>query len=231
MEIDIAFDFRQDAGGRDPDRHSPTLRRYHQLLWGRALPNGRPFDLTVTTPGAYLHHSSDLGDFVLSSDSVIPTFTRWSSMKHITSQVAEDENEAFRAIGYTIGGMMVFPANSINRQWTINQARGCSRAIADRMDLTLECIRRHYEGGTSPLSGVLGRYPEYFSLFGDFRGYVSHFLLDDLLRADGTVDYLMPFDDFRPPSVPTDVASYLQYRSRTIDFVQARNQRISDLTG
>lgn len=30
--IDITFDFRSDAGGKDPDAYSPTLRRYHQLL-------------------------------------------------------------------------------------------------------------------------------------------------------------------------------------------------------
>ena len=27
--------------------------------------------------GVYLHHRSELGEFFLSSDSVIPTFTRW----------------------------------------------------------------------------------------------------------------------------------------------------------
>ena len=28
MGIDIAFDFRTDAGGKDPDVYSPALRRY-----------------------------------------------------------------------------------------------------------------------------------------------------------------------------------------------------------
>ena len=31
--IDTTFDVRSDAGGMDPDSHSKTLRRYHQLLW------------------------------------------------------------------------------------------------------------------------------------------------------------------------------------------------------
>lgn len=38
MNIDTAFDFRTDTPpGRDPDSHSPTLRRYHQLLWSKPL--------------------------------------------------------------------------------------------------------------------------------------------------------------------------------------------------
>ncbi len=30
--IDIGFDMRTDADGRDPDRYSPTLRAYHHTL-------------------------------------------------------------------------------------------------------------------------------------------------------------------------------------------------------
>jgi len=63
MPIDVAFDFRTDAGGKDPDSHSPTLRRYHQLLWSKPLPSGAPFDLSVSTPRVYLHHRSSLGEF------------------------------------------------------------------------------------------------------------------------------------------------------------------------
>ena len=49
--IDITFDFRSDTPpGLDPDTYSPTLRRYHQLLWSKPLPSGAPFELDVTTP-------------------------------------------------------------------------------------------------------------------------------------------------------------------------------------
>jgi hypothetical protein len=91
------------------------------------LPNGQYFVLSDTVRGVYLHHRSELGEFFLSSDSVIPTFTRWPSLKHITGLFSDEENEAFRAIGYTIGGMMVFPGNRIEGKWTINQARRRSR--------------------------------------------------------------------------------------------------------
>src|SRR5919106_292969 len=43
--IDTSFDFRTDASGKDPDACSPTLRQCHKLLWSKALPDGRLFDL------------------------------------------------------------------------------------------------------------------------------------------------------------------------------------------
>ena len=49
----------------------------------------------------------------------------------------------------------------------MNRARGTRLLIADRMDLTLECIRRHYTGGPdSPLSDVATAYKDFFELFG-----------------------------------------------------------------
>jgi hypothetical protein len=115
--IDITFDFRSDTpSGKDPDTFSPTLRRYHQLLWSKALPGGELFELDVSGPPLYFHHRSELGEFLLSSDAVVPCFTREVRMAHIIGQLPEDEREAFIHIGYTIGGMMVFPANrSIGR--------------------------------------------------------------------------------------------------------------------
>jgi len=229
MAIDITFDFRSDAGGKDPDAASPTLRRYHQLLWSKDLPNGTRFDLSDTNPPAYLHHSSELGEFNLASDSVTPTFTHWKSMKTITEQFPESENEAFRTIGYTIGAMMVFPGNKVDGKMTINGARGFTRRIADRFDLTLECIRRHYLEQPSPLDSVLARYRDFFALFENFDGYVTFFLLEDLVGKDGRVQFFMPFDDFRPPSAPKDVVTYKEYRRLSIEFIHARNERISNL--
>ncbi len=184
--IDTSFDFRTDASGKDPDTHSPTLRRYHKQLWSRPLPNGALFDLADTTQGVYLHHRSALGEFLLSSDSVIPSFTRWVSMQSIVSSLSEAENETFRAASSTIGGMLIYPGNKIDGKQTINGARGFHPKIADRLDLTLECIRRHYRFEQSPLGDTLGRYNEFFSLFDDFRGYVDFFYLQDLI-ADGSL--------------------------------------------
>ena len=60
----------------------------------------------------YLYHRSELGEFLLSSDSVIPTFTRWGFAANHPELVTEEENKAFMAISYTIGGMMVWDAYS-----------------------------------------------------------------------------------------------------------------------
>jgi hypothetical protein len=227
MRIDISFDFRTDAAGRDPDAYSRTLRRYHQLLWSKTLPCGHRFELDGTRSGAYLLHQSELGEFVLASDSVIPSFTRWKSMKHIIELFPEEENEAFRAIGYTIGGMMIFPGKKIDGKQTINGARGLNRKIADRFDLTLECIRRHYLGQDSPLAETLARYDEFFALFGNFVGYVDFFLLQDLVTTDrSAVRFFMPFDDFVSPSVPQNADAYIGYRDKSIRFIHARNRRI-----
>jgi hypothetical protein len=125
--IDITFDFRSHTPGwpdKDPDTHSPTLRRYHQLLWSKPLPSGAPFELDVTTPGVYLHPRSKLvdprsqfGRLGLSSDAVIPSFSRApdKSLKPIFDQIPEADTEEFNRIGYTIGGMMVWPARSMAR--------------------------------------------------------------------------------------------------------------------
>jgi hypothetical protein len=225
--VDITFDFRRDTPeGKDPDTHSRTLRRYHQLLWSKRLPGGELFELDDTTPGSYLHHRSAMGEFSLSSDAVIPTF-KWAP--HIKELIPDEELKAFNAVGYTIGGMMVFPAEPIDGKWTINQARGCTKRISDRFDLTLECIRRHFTQGESPLSGALARYARFFDLFGDFRGYVEFFLLQDLLSTDfSAVKISVPFDNFSGSPIPADAHEYNAYKSASIAFIEARNQRILD---
>jgi len=226
MIIDVAFDFRTDAGGRDPDAYSPALRSYHQLLWSKPLPGGEYFVLSDTTPGVYLHHLSELGEFFLTSDSVAQTFTRWKSLRHITEQVPESANESFRTISYTIGGMMVFPGNKIDSKMTINVARGLNRSIADRIDLTMECIRRYYLDVESPLSVTLARYGDFFALFGDFVGYVNFFLLQDLIADDIREKFFIPFDGFQSNSTPADVESFNEFRHNSIEFLEARNNRI-----
>ena len=40
MTIDTNFKFYTDSNGGDPDLKSPTLRRYHRILWSKELPDG-----------------------------------------------------------------------------------------------------------------------------------------------------------------------------------------------
>jgi hypothetical protein len=227
--IDITFDFRLDTPpGRDPDAFSPTLRRYHRLLWSKPLPSGAPFELDVTTPHHYLHHRSKLGEFSLSSDAVIPSFSRELRLAHIIDQIPEVETEAFNRIGYTIGGMMVFPGIRVDGKMTINGARGFHPKIKDRFDLTLECIRRHYLDESSPLSDTLARYADFFELFGDFAGYVEFFHLQDVVGvAIPAVRFFTPFEDFTGSPLPGTLDTYFAYRQRAIAFLESRNRRIA----
>jgi hypothetical protein len=44
-EIDTSFDFRSDSIGKDPDSHSPTLRKYHRSSWSKQLPIGEHLEI------------------------------------------------------------------------------------------------------------------------------------------------------------------------------------------
>jgi hypothetical protein len=230
--IDTTFDFRTDARGKDPDTWSPTLCRYHRLLWSKALPSGTLFDLVPSSrPPYYFRHTSAVGDFILSSDAFVPTYTRYGVPKEVIEQLPTHENAHFNTIGYTIGGLILWPANRVDGKWTINQARGCLRStIGDRMDLTLECIRRHYRSEPSPLGVVLARYADFFAAFTDFRHYVDFWLLQDMATDDyAAVRFFTPFDDFRSRAIPRSPETYVEYRRRSIEFIEARNGRIARL--
>jgi len=190
------------------------------------LPSGVVFELVDSTPGVYLHHRSNLGEFWLASDSVIPTFRKEARLSQFLELIPE-ELATFLRLSYTIGGTMLFPGNRVGGKNTINGARGFHPRIKDRFDFTIECIRRHYLNEGSPLGDVLARYANYFGLFGDFRGYVEFFLLQDLVTDDcSAVKYFSPFEDFNSPPVPESKAAYLDYRKLAVGFIDARNQRI-----
>jgi hypothetical protein len=226
--IDITFDFRRDTPpGKDPDALSPTLKNYHKLLWSKPLPCGTIFSLSDLKHGAYLHHQSNAGEFFLSSDSIIHTFSKLPEMAKIIKAINPEEVQNFKALGYTIGGMLIFPSKRVDGKATINGARGMHPRIKDRIDLTLECIRRHYENLGSPLSNVLNRNADFFRLFKNFSGYLEFFLLQDLVSDDfNSVKYFLPFNDFKTSALPGDSHAYLSYKCLATDFVNKRNQRI-----
>lgn len=95
------------------------------------------------------------------------------------------------------------------------------------LDLTLECIRRFYLGVDNPLNEVFLRYQKFFGLFGDFRGYVDFFLLQDLVTENyPQVKFYLPFDDFKSAPNFRDITDYLFYQKRVIDFINSRSNRI-----
>jgi hypothetical protein len=182
------------------------------------------FDLHKV-PGQYLIHDSPLGMFQLTSDTISNSMRSHKSLAILISQIPVSDLDAFQALGSTIGARVLFPGNKIDGKPTINVARGFNSRIVDRIDWSLECIRLHYLGHSSPLSDTLERYKDFFGLFGDFKGYIDFFLLNDF--SDGeTVNRLISADmEFGKPR-PTSVEAYLEYMSNSMKFVAARNRRI-----
>jgi hypothetical protein len=231
MNFDVDYDHRLDSNGKDPDSHSPTLKLQHQLLWTKTLPNGALFEIRPEI-GKYLLYKSNLGEFHLSSDTISHSLRGQKTMHSVIQQIPETELDEFQSVGSSIGGRILFPGNRIDGQATINAARGFNSKINDRFDLTLECIKLHYKGQTSPLSSVLSRYSDFFELFGSFEGYVEFFLLQDLVSKNSSeIEFFLPHDpSFEGSPRPDSVESYMQYKANTIRFIQARNSRIKDWT-
>lgn len=230
--IDTSFLMYSDTpANKDPDTYSRTLHEYHRLLWTKQLPSGSQFVLIPSEDAPfYLGYRSLTGDILLSSDSIIHTYTRWKreSIASIIRSIPKHENDEFYDLASTIGGYIVFPAMRINRQPTINSIRGIHPRIMDRFDLTLECIRLWYQGMRSPLFEHIDRYRNFFFLFKNFSTYVSFFLLDDLVEDhSGTIRYWLPFESFEnTPPLPDSLDAYLEYKKNISDFVKRRNRRI-----
>lgn len=219
MELDTSFDYRSDSKGKDPDNWSPTLKAYQQFLYSKPLPNGEVMELNENL--AWM-------GFQFSSDSILHGFIGWKSYKHIISQVNKSVISEFEASDYTIGGEIIFPCNRVKGAQTINQARGINRKIRDRIDLTLECIRRYYHGDDSPLYKTLCAYKPFFDLFVDFKGYVDFFFLQDLVTKNySSVEFFCWFDGFHSTfPLPRKVEEYVDYINNVLRFNKLRNERI-----
>ncbi len=226
---------------------SRRLYSWHELLWGRRVEGVQSFDVAIRYTYRYeLELTTHDGQKMrLGSDGMINTWTSpgWASLFGFESDLVREINadvDDFYRVASTIGGYIVFPLNGEGQSGqTINQVRGRHRDIADRFDLTLECIRRHYrarnvgiQDSDSPLAERLHHYHSFFRLFDDFDAYVSFFLLDDLLTPSREVRSLVsgaPLEGFGQPATPTGVEEYGRYRTNCLTFLRARNDRIRRL--
>lgn len=241
--IDTTFDFTTDTphywdnfwegedslgvGGNDPDTLSKTLRRYHQILWSRELPNGEIMELSASKGTDYLVWK----EYRFGSDSIAASFRykKYKSMLQKIEQALPDYKgfvEDFLRQAYTIGGEIIFPKR---RSGSINQNRGCNPQIRDRWDLTLECIRKYYLNESSPLYDTLKNEKAFFDLFVDFKGYVDFFFLEDCVSSDyQSVNLWLGNGEFTYNPLPETVEDYLSWIARNLEFVRKRNQRIQD---
>ena len=223
-----------DISSHDPDAKSKLLRSYHRILWSRELPNGEFMDLAFCPRmDDYLQWRGHR----FGSDSLTNSF-RYTCMQDIINQYrAEFDDyrsfmESYIRIGYTIGGMTIFPkphkGEAGRSSQTMNQTRGCNNRIKDRWDRTLECIRLHYLGRPNPLENVLGDDSWFYDKFIDFQGYVDFFFLQDCVTSDYSevVSWLGDMD-FDTPALPRDVDEYRIWIDANMDFVRRRNRRIA----
>lgn len=227
MIVDITYDLRKDTKSNDPDAESKILKKYHQTLWSKLLPNGIEITLSEPTDYGYLFFNYNDQKFILSSDIIITTYTQWKRCKYYIEKISNNIKIEFDKKAHTVGAFIVYPQNKINGLPTINMERGTNASILDRFDLTLECIRLHYLRDENPLKDVLNRYKFFFDLFGTFKNYCQYFLLDDLVDEDYTnINYFInskaPF--YKP--LPSTESEYIEFVKNAMNFINKRNNRI-----
>lgn len=231
MKVNTNFIFNSEIKeGYDPDKYSPSLQKYHIKLWSKELPNGKVFYLKDYFPKIprRLIHSSEMGNFILSSDSIGHSYKSVKRIKGIIDKINNEKIESFYSLCCTIGAYIIFPAQKIDKKLTINVHRGLHPLIKDRWDLTLECIRRFYNNIENPLNETLSRYAKFFNLFENFQGYVEHFLLQDMVSKDyNKINFFIPFSEFDRCPLPKNVDEYLLYREKLMFFIKSRNERIN----
>jgi hypothetical protein len=223
--IDVTFDVRTDSRGKDPDTASATLKSFHAALWSKPLPDGSHFQLEDAGSKYLLAIHKD-GALRVTSDTISNSMSGHKRLAPFLSELPEQLIQDVKDLGSTVGARIVFPGDRVNGKPTINVARGFHPRIKDRFDLTLECIRLHYQGEESPLSGVLARYRDYFAFFESFEGFVDFFLLQDLVN-NGAVKFFIAADSpFEQSPYPQDALEYERYANKTLEFLAARNNRI-----
>ncbi|AMM31932.1 hypothetical protein SA2016_1251 [Sinomonas atrocyanea] len=233
--FDTSFDYKTDKPAKsrpDADNDSPQLRVDHELLWTKKLNSGVLF--APTAPSArrngYLIYTDASGErHWYGSDAITNSYTGWLTPNSLAGAVASlspAQRSRYLNPPYTIGSAMIWPVKS-QEPYTINKAR---RSIGDRMDLTLECIRRHYAGeGESPLTAVLNAYADFLGLFNGFEEFVDFFHLQDLVTPDySKIQFYLPFESFEHPRTPVTATEYVTYREATLEFVARRGRRMAE---
>ena len=234
LDLDVNYNYKDDLGpNKDPDKYSDELGHDHCKLW-----NSR-WRLGILKWSHFNRLSTSINgvDFVFTPDSITNSFV--NSKRRVNGnyeyKIIEEYGECvqelikeYRDTDYTIGSSIIFPVSIEGDKigWTINIARGISFKVHDRIDYTLECIKRFYEGNDeNPLSKALEKNKDFFDLFNDFYDYVDYFFLNDLIDSNGNVKSFTDVIDFSR-AFPMTEEEYKKYINNTMGFVKKRNKII-----
>ena len=235
-DIDVKEVLKDSKGlERDPDKYSNELGKVHCLLWsskgklGTIQWNCRNRLVSIINGKEYIFTPDSITNSFCDSGRI----AKGIKEKEIISSFGNEVHELlqqYNQIDYTIGSSIIFPITiDGNRiKWTMNIARGLSAKVHDRIDYTLECIKRYYDRNIdNPLQSALEKSDAFFRLFDSFREYVDFFFLNDLVDDNYNVISFTGDIDFQN-SFPYLENQYIKYLSNTILFIQKRNKRINE---
>ena len=223
--------------GQDPDKHSKNLGEEHCKLWNHTSGFGKlewnPYNrLTTTINGVeYIFTPDSITNCYIQSKRRVKgdTLTESEKVRSFGNEVASLIKD-YEDTDYTIGSSLLFPISIDGKSlhWTMNRARGISYKVHDRIDYTLECIKRYYDkNDDNPLKKAIERSKEFFDLFSCFKDYAEFFFFDDFIAEEGNVISFTGDIDFDNP-FPNTKEKYIEYIKNTMLYILKRNKRIED---
>ena len=236
LNIDTKTIFKV-ASEKDPDKYSKGLGEAHCTLWSskNKLKNLQwtPYNKLITV--------IDGVEFIFTPDSITNSFKDSDRLvkgcgkkeKEVIKNYSQNVQRLIKEYvdtDYTIGSSIIFPIsiNGESIKYTMNIARGMSAKVHDRIDYTLECIKRYYEKtDDNPLIKAIEKSGAFFKLFNSFKEYVDFFFMNDLIDESGNVIGFTGLIDFNNP-FPKTSEEYMTYLKNTMSFVEKRNRRIQE---
>ena len=245
-ELDINKRLNENIpDNRDPDRYSGELKEYHKCLWSNRKLNGKPFTLSDGDENGLIYSNGEL-EIVFTPDSITNSFKdshrktkiNGKTESELIAEFRKEDSEIDALLNkyeneedYKIGTSIIFPIaiNGNSIRWTLNIARGILYKIHDRIDLTLECIRRHYQEPNTynPLRSSIDRNLEFFNLFDSFESYVDFFFLKCFFDENGNIKGLSGTLDFNDP-FPSTKEQYRTYVKNMLEFMDKRKEDIGE---
>ena len=220
----------------DPDKYCKELGEAHCLLWSSRKRLGTLKWNPLNRLMAFINGI----EFVFTPDSITNGFcnskrtvSKNETEQDVVSKYSEKTQELikrYKETDYTIGSSLIFPISIDGEsiRWTMNIARGISWKVHDRIDYTLECIKRYYDkNDDNPLQKALLKSAAFFDLFESFQDYVDFFFLNDLVNDKGEVISFTDTIDFTSP-FPKSEEEYYKYLNNTMEFVKKRDARIKE---